>query len=93
MLITHAIEDGNLHVTLRGQLDVTSRASAALEIEALVHVHHPRGVTVQIPADDPTPATFSALLRAHRMCKGLGIPLKLSGGTPSTRRLFVVNTA
>ncbi|MET7520473.1 hypothetical protein ABZS88_45545 [Streptomyces sp. NPDC005480] len=93
MLITHAVEDDTLHVALHGQLDITSRAAAAVEIEALVRDRHPRRVTVQIPAGEPTPATFSALLRAHRMCKGHGIPLKLSGGTPTARRLFVVNTA
>lgn len=88
MLITHAVEDGTLRVALRGQLDVTSHAAAAVEIEVLVHAHHPRRFAVQIPAGEPTPATFSALLRVFPMCKGLGIPLKLSGGPPSPRRLF-----
>ncbi|MET7519500.1 hypothetical protein ABZS88_40115 [Streptomyces sp. NPDC005480] len=93
MLFTHVIEDGTLQVTLQGQLDVTSRAAGALEIEALVYVHRPHRVTVQVPAGDPTPATLSAVLRAYRTCKSLGIPLTLRGGTPSARRLFAVNTA
>ncbi|MFF1401033.1 hypothetical protein ACFVZD_45895 [Streptomyces sp. NPDC058287] len=82
MLITHAIEDDTLHVALRGQLDITSRTAAAVKIEALVRDRHPRRVIVQIPAGEPTPATFSALLRAHRTCKSHGIPLKLSGEPP-----------
>ncbi|MET7843566.1 hypothetical protein ABZT45_34190 [Streptomyces sp. NPDC005356] len=93
MLITHAVEDDTLHVTLQGQLDITNRTTAAVQIEALVRDRHPHRVTLQIPTGEPTPATLSALLRTHRMCQGHGIPLKLNGATPTARRLFVVNTA
>ncbi|MET8213353.1 hypothetical protein ABZT51_47240, partial [Streptomyces sp. NPDC005373] len=53
MLITHALEDDTLHVALHGQLDITSRTAAAVEIEALVRDRHPHRVTVQIPAGEP----------------------------------------
>ncbi|MET7544074.1 hypothetical protein [Streptomyces sp. NPDC005507] len=79
-------------MALHGQLNVTSRTTAAVEIEALVRDRHPHRVTLQIPTGEPTPATFSALLRAHRTCKSHGIPLKLTGATPTARHLFVVNT-
>ncbi|MFD7781347.1 hypothetical protein [Streptomyces sp. NPDC059753] len=94
MPISHSVDGDTLRVTLHHSLDVHTRAAAAAEIEALVHTHRPRHVTVQAPAGDrpgpapagrgqgfvlgrcsrPTPATLSAIVRAHRMCKKLDIP-------------------
>ncbi|MFF9909924.1 hypothetical protein [Streptomyces sp. NPDC013457] len=79
MLITHAIEDGVLHVTFLRDLDVSSRAAASLETEALVHAHRPRHVRVQLPTRDPSAASLSALTRARRLCEHLGIPLTVVG--------------
>ncbi|MEU9862548.1 hypothetical protein AB0D99_16920 [Streptomyces sp. NPDC047971] len=79
MLITYAIEDGVLHVTLLRDLDISTRAAASLETEALVHAHHPRHVRVQLPTFDPSPASLSALTRARRLCEHLGIPLTVVG--------------
>ncbi|MGW5424812.1 hypothetical protein [Streptomyces sp. NPDC003943] len=79
MLIHHAFEDGVLHVSLLRDLDVTSRAAAFLETEALVHSHRPRLVRVQLPTADPSPASLSALCRTRRLCENLRIPLTVVG--------------
>ncbi|MET7543973.1 hypothetical protein [Streptomyces sp. NPDC005507] len=92
MLISHRVDGDTLHVTLHHNLDVNTRAAAAVEIEALVHTHTPRRVTVQVPAGEPTPATLSVVVRAHRMCKSLDIPLSLTGATTAAQRLFTANT-
>ncbi|RFC71047.1 hypothetical protein [Streptomyces sp. AcE210] len=92
MLISHSVEGDTLRLTLHHSVDVHTRAAAAAEVEALVHTHRPRHVTVQAPAGEPTPATLSVVVRAHRMCKSLDIPLSLTGATTATQRLFTANT-
>ncbi|MFF4173322.1 hypothetical protein [Streptomyces sp. NPDC001744] len=79
MLMSHAFEDGTLHLRLLRELDVTSRAAAALEIEAIVSAYRPARVFLEFPSACPSPASFSALARARRMCASLGIPLTASG--------------
>ncbi|MFD7779050.1 hypothetical protein [Streptomyces sp. NPDC059753] len=93
MLTSHSVDGDTLRVPLHHSLDVNTRAAAAVEIEALVHTHKPRHVTVQAPAGEPTPATLRVVVRAHRMCKSLDIPLSLTGATTATQRLFTANTA
>ncbi|MET7520452.1 hypothetical protein ABZS88_45425 [Streptomyces sp. NPDC005480] len=93
MLISHSVDSDTLRVTLHPSIDVNTRAAAAVEIEALVHTHRPRRVTVQVPAGEPTPAMLSVVVRAHRMCKSLDIPLSLTGATAAAQRLFATNTA
>ncbi|MEU0404780.1 hypothetical protein ABZ318_32105 [Streptomyces sp. NPDC006197] len=93
MLISHAVRHDALHVTLHRDLDVTNRAAAALRIEALVQEHRPARVVIVVPSADPSPATFSALARAHRMCVGLGVPLTLSGANDRTRRFLEADSA
>ncbi|WP_395365909.1 hypothetical protein ACHGLA_33010 [Streptomyces sp. YH02] len=90
MLISHVVRHHVLHVTLHRDLDVTNRAAAALQIQALVQALRPTRVAVAVPSVDPTPATLSALARAHRMCASLGIPLTLSGASARTRGLLDV---
>jgi hypothetical protein len=91
MLISHSVDGDALHVTLHHNVDVTTRAAAAVEIEALIHAHRPRRVTVQVTAGEPTPAMLSVVVRAHRMCKSLDIPLSLTGATTAAQRLFTAN--
>ncbi|MEV6329152.1 hypothetical protein [Streptomyces sp. NPDC051909] len=79
MLISHAFEDGVLHLSFLQDLDVTSRAAAFLQTEALLLSHRPRLVRVQLPTADPSPASLSALSRARRLCEHLGIPLTVVG--------------
>ncbi|MER7623194.1 hypothetical protein [Streptomyces sp. NPDC126503] len=93
MLISHAVRHDVLHVALARDLDVTNRAAAALQIQALVQSHRPARVVIDLPTADPTPATLSALARAQRMCAGLGIPISLPGASPRTARLLAVNGA
>ncbi|MER7535772.1 hypothetical protein ABTX77_13445 [Streptomyces sp. NPDC097704] len=82
MLIRHLVEDGVLHLALLRDLDVSSRAAAALQIETLLLAHRPRLVRMQLPTTEPSPASLSALARARRMCEGLGIPLTVVGPAP-----------
>ncbi|MFB7713531.1 hypothetical protein [Streptomyces sp. NPDC056105] len=93
MLVSHSVDGDTLHMTLHHSVDAHTRTAAAAAIEALVHTHRPRRVTVQVPAGEPTPATLSLAVRAHRMCKNLDIPLSLTGATTAAQRLFTANIA
>ncbi|MER7521088.1 hypothetical protein ABZ135_21340 [Streptomyces sp. NPDC006339] len=86
MLISHAFEDGVLHLSLLRDLDVTSRAAAFLETEALLYAHRPRHVRIQLPTSDPSPASLSTLSRARRICETLGIPLTVVGPLTTAHR-------
>ncbi|MFD7261489.1 hypothetical protein [Streptomyces sp. NPDC059874] len=79
MVISHHIAADTLHVKILHELDVTNRSAAALQIENLVHTHRPSQVAIELPTDAPSPMTFSALARTHRMCQSLGIPLTATG--------------
>ncbi|MEF2528887.1 MULTISPECIES: hypothetical protein [Streptomyces] len=79
MVITHQLAEGVLYVRIPRELDVGNRAAAALEIEALVHAHRPGRVEVRLPSHHPSPMTFGALARVHRMCQSLGVPLATTG--------------
>ncbi|MFB8267633.1 hypothetical protein ACFC96_13630 [Streptomyces sp. NPDC055955] len=89
---SHSVDGDTLRVTLHHGVDVNTRAAATGEIEALVHAHRPRRVSVQVPAGEPTPVTLSVVVRAHRMCKGLDISLSLTGASSAAQRLFTANT-
>ncbi|MFD7631247.1 hypothetical protein ACFV7Q_35425 [Streptomyces sp. NPDC059851] len=93
MVISHHIAEDVLHVKIAQELDVTNRAAAALQIEALVHAHHPGQVTIHLPTHAPSPMTFSALARAHRMCQSLGIPFTAAGPGGRTSPVLLDDTA
>ncbi|MFJ7990402.1 hypothetical protein [Streptomyces sp. NPDC096351] len=81
----YAIEDGVLHLAFLHDLDISSRAPAALQVEALLFTHRPRHVRIQLSTPDPSPASLSVLTRARRLCEGLCIPLTVVG--PAAPRL------
>ncbi|WP_282694504.1 hypothetical protein [Streptomyces sp. CC208A] len=79
MLIGHAFEEGVLHLSLPGDLDLTTRSAADLEAQALAQTHRPRLVRVQLSTADPSPASLSVLSRVRRFCENVRIPLTVVG--------------
>ncbi|WP_329114058.1 hypothetical protein [Streptomyces sp. NBC_01353] len=79
MLISHVVEDGVLNVRVHRDLDITNRAAAALQIQALVHALRPSRLTVELPVANPSAASLSAVARTHRMCQSVGIPCDVTG--------------
>ncbi|MFD0432644.1 hypothetical protein [Streptomyces chartreusis] len=47
MLTGYSVDCDTLHVILHRNLDISTRAAAALEIEALIRSHGPRRVTMR----------------------------------------------
>ncbi|MGW6535241.1 hypothetical protein ACWGBV_25970 [Streptomyces sp. NPDC055051] len=86
MLIGHAFEEGVLHLSLPGDLALSSRSAADLEAQALAHAHRPRHVRVQLTTTDPSPASLSVLSRVRRFCENVRIPMTVVGPvrTPAT---------
>ncbi|MGW7427970.1 hypothetical protein ACWGIN_00305 [Streptomyces sp. NPDC054861] len=93
MLVSHLIDDGTLHVKVQQDLNVTNRAAAALQVEALVSAHRPGLVVFELPSATPSPATLSAVARARRMCQSIGVPFSLTGPATSDRRLLETASA
>ncbi|MFD5769682.1 hypothetical protein ACFWIN_28225 [Streptomyces sp. NPDC127049] len=79
MLIGHAFEEGVLHLSLPGDLALSSRSAADLEAQALAHAHRPRHVRVQLTTADPSPASLSVLSRVRRFCENVRIPMTVVG--------------
>ncbi|MET9621773.1 hypothetical protein ABZZ37_13525 [Streptomyces sp. NPDC006464] len=77
MLLSHDAHDGALRITLHRNLDITNRAAAALQIEALIAAYRPARVVIELTSTPPSLATLSAIARAKRRCEGLDIPLAL----------------
>ncbi|MFJ3914278.1 hypothetical protein [Streptomyces vinaceus] len=64
---------------IHSDLDITNRAAAALQIEALVAAHRPDQVFLELPTEEPSPATLGALARAQRMCRSLNVTFTVAG--------------
>lgn len=79
MLLSHDAHDGALRITLHRDLDITNRAAAALQIEALIAAYRPARVVIELTSTPPSLATLSAIARAKRRCEGLDVPLTLVG--------------
>ncbi|MFE2877338.1 hypothetical protein ACFXG6_27625 [Streptomyces roseus] len=79
MLITHTLGRGTLRVKIHHDLDITNRAAVALQVEALVAAHRPDKVVLELPTDEPSPATLSAMARAQRMCHSLNVAFAVTG--------------
>ncbi|MET7756106.1 hypothetical protein ABZT27_15530 [Streptomyces sp. NPDC005389] len=85
MLISHDSENGVLRLVLLRDLDVTTRAAAAVQVEALLHAHHPQHVRWQWPTASPSAASLSVLARARRLCDALGASLTVLNATTPVR--------
>ncbi|MEU3409053.1 hypothetical protein ABZ766_34605 [Streptomyces sp. NPDC006670] len=79
MLISHTLDRGTLRVEFLQDLDITNRAAAALQVEALVAAHRPDEVLLELPPGEPGPATLSAVARAQRMCRSMNVAFTVTG--------------
>ncbi|MFI2735487.1 hypothetical protein [Streptomyces sp. NPDC018711] len=92
MFVEHADEGRILALNVPADLDVPSRAAAALHVQRLLLAYRPRGVRLHMAGGPASGAALSVLARARRLCEGLGIPLTLTD-RPWTPRTPPVRTA
>ncbi|MEK9524213.1 hypothetical protein ACIOMM_34240 [Streptomyces sp. NPDC087908] len=85
MFISHESENGVLRVVLLRDLDVSTRAAAAVQVEGLLSAHQPRQVRWQWPTASPSSASLSILARARRLCDDLGISLTIADAAAPVR--------
>ncbi|MFI2780418.1 hypothetical protein [Streptomyces sp. ALB3] len=92
-MLSHRLDRGVLVLTVQEDPGIGGRAELAAGITAFVRAYQPAPVLVVIGDPAATPATASAVLRAHRQCEELGVPMSVA--TPSTpvRRLLEANAA
>ncbi|WP_369149131.1 hypothetical protein [Streptomyces sp. R44] len=92
MPLQHAYEGRILAVIVPSDLDVASRAAAALHVQGLVLAYRPRGVRLHMASGPASDASLSVVARVRRLCDGLDIALTLVD-RPWTPRTAPVQTA
>ncbi|MFF3287056.1 hypothetical protein [Streptomyces sp. NPDC003023] len=92
-MLTHAVDRGVLVVTtgVDIDIDISNRAFVAQNIARLVRSHLPLPVVLVLAAPVVSSAALSAVLRVHRMCSGLGVPLAVV--TPSAAARLVLRAS
>ncbi|MFE5913964.1 hypothetical protein ACFQ6B_33445 [Streptomyces wedmorensis] len=94
MPVEYAHEGRILALSVPADLDVASRAAAALHVQGLVLAYRPRGVRLHMAVGLASDASLSVLARVRRLCEGLGIFLTLTDRpwtvrTPPSRGLHL----
>ncbi|MEU1894093.1 hypothetical protein [Streptomyces pristinaespiralis] len=87
-MLIHAVDRGVLVVTIRVDIDITARAVTAENIARLVRCHLPLPVVIVLAAPVVGAATLSAVLRVHRACSGLRVPLAVATPSAAARRML-----
>ncbi|MFH8624072.1 hypothetical protein ACH4A8_19575 [Streptomyces vietnamensis] len=78
MPVEHAREGRILALSVPADLDVASRAAAALHVQGLVLAYRPRGVRLHMASGPASGASVSVLARVRRLCEDLDIALTLT---------------
>ncbi|WP_063782233.1 hypothetical protein [Streptomyces vietnamensis] len=78
MPMEHAREGQILALSVPADLDVASRAAAALHVQELVLAYRPRSVRLHMTSGPASGASLSVLARVRRLCEGLDIALTLT---------------
>ncbi|GGW52838.1 hypothetical protein [Streptomyces xantholiticus] len=87
-MLVHAVDRGVLVVTVRVDIDISTRAYAVQAIARLVRSHLPLPVVLVLAAPVVSAATLSAALRVHRLCSGLQVPLAVVTPSGAARRIL-----
>lgn len=80
MIISHQQLGTVLGLTLPHELDISTRAAAAAQVERLLLTYRPhvRSVLLTPPATAHTPATLSVLARVRHLCEAHGLLLTVT---------------
>ncbi|MFC8225253.1 hypothetical protein [Streptomyces sp. NPDC057287] len=87
-MLSHRLERGVLVLTVQEDPGIGGRAELASEIVAFMRAHRPAPVLVVIDEPAATPATASAVLRAHRQCGTWGVLMSAATHSAPVRRLL-----
>ncbi|MFD9768228.1 hypothetical protein ACFWXI_32580 [[Kitasatospora] papulosa] len=90
-MLSHRLERDVLVITIEKDPGVSGRAGLATEITELVHAYRTSPVLLVIDRAASTPATASAVLRAHRQVGELNTLLSVATQDAATRRLLEDN--
>ncbi len=90
-MLSHMVEHGVLVVTVRHDPGVAGRAQLSELISDLVHAHRPSPVVIVLGEQAIGLPAVSAVLRAHRMCSQLGIPMSVVTDSAAVSHLFEAN--
>ncbi|MET9324431.1 STAS domain-containing protein [Streptomyces sp. NPDC003038] len=87
-MLTHAVDQGVLVISLHSPIDIGNRAATALEIGRLLHAHRADYVVLELAGCPASAAAISVVHRAHRLCAAVGASLAVVTPTDESRRLL-----
>ncbi|MFH8755713.1 hypothetical protein [Streptomyces atroolivaceus] len=90
-MLSHRVDHGVLVLTVQEDPGIGGRAELTSGITAFVRAYQPAPVLVVIEEPAATPATASAVLRAHRHCDELGVLMSVATHSAPVRRLLEAN--
>ncbi|MEU1281421.1 hypothetical protein [Streptomyces sp. NPDC005805] len=90
-MLAHALERGVLVITLTTDVDISERSGVCAGIARLVGAYAPLPVVVDLAMPVVGPAAVSAVVRAHRECVRLGVPMCAATAGAAARRLLRAN--
>ncbi|MEV8596233.1 hypothetical protein ACIHFC_32425 [Streptomyces sp. NPDC052013] len=90
-MLSHALEQGVLVLSIHHDPGVDGRAALLTEISDLVHAFNPAPVVIILEDQAATGAALSVVLRAHQVCSSLGIVMSVATHSALARRLLEAN--
>ncbi|MFF5255938.1 hypothetical protein ACFY4K_28365 [Streptomyces leeuwenhoekii] len=87
-MLSHALERGVLVITVPSDPGIDGRALLLEKIDDLVRAHRPAPVVIVLDEPAAQGAAVSVVLRAHRLCGRLGVPLSVATQSAPARRLL-----
>ncbi|MGW2117392.1 hypothetical protein [Streptomyces zhihengii] len=91
-MLTHTLENGVLVISLPADVGIGDRSALSTGIARLVGAYAPAPVVVELDTPAVAAAAVSAVVRAHRMCARLGVPMCVATSGAAARRLIQANS-
>ncbi|WP_435272598.1 hypothetical protein [Streptomyces parvulus] len=87
-MLSHSLDHAVLALTVHRSPGIAGRAELVSRIEGLIHGYKPGLVVITLEEAANENAAVSVVLRAHRICNDLGIPMSAVTGSASVRRVL-----
>ncbi|OII70085.1 MULTISPECIES: hypothetical protein [unclassified Streptomyces] len=92
-MLTHELDHGVLVITMEREPDVQDRATLVTEIGDLARGYRPAPVVIALDGPEAGAAAAGVVLRAHRLCRRLGILMSVTARSAPVRRALETHAA
>ncbi|MFA3872947.1 hypothetical protein ACSLFT_34890 (plasmid) [Streptomyces sp. G6] len=87
-MLSHALEQGVLVITVYGETRIDGRARLLAKIGDLIHAYKPTPVVIVLDDSEAGGVMTSLVVRAHCMCSSLGVLMSVATHSAPMRRLL-----